>query len=178
MGQLGIAALALLAVALILLWVSGALRRRAGMPAGRLVYSDTRRWQAVAEPLYASSANLTGRPDYLVRRWNRTIPVEVKSTAPPAEPYRSHVLQLAAYCLLVEETYGQRPPYGLLHYTGGDGAEQTFAVRYTRALGEELLGTMEWMREDWQEKRAERDHDDPARCRSCSYAEYCDQRLV
>jgi CRISPR-associated exonuclease Cas4 len=178
MREAAIAAAGLLAAALILLWLSGSLRRRAGMPAGRLVYSDTRQWQPLAEPLYAPSANLTGRPDYLVRRWNHTIPVEVKSTAPPAEPYRSHVLQLAAYCLLVEEAYGRRPPYGLLHYAGGNGPERTFAVRYTRALEEELLGTIEWMREDWQGKRADRDHDDPARCRSCSYAEYCDQRLA
>ena len=178
MRGLGIGAALLLAAALALLWLSGALRRRAGMPVGRIVYSDTRQWQSGAEPLYAPSANLTGRPDYLVRRWNRFIPVEVKSTAPPAEPYRSHVLQLAAYCLLVEEVYGRRPPYGLLHYAGGSGPEQTFAIRYTRALEEELLGTMGWMREDWQQKRADRDHDDPARCRSCSYAEYCDQRLV
>ena len=57
-----------------------------------------------AEPLYASGANLAGKPDYLVRRWRYVLPVEVKSGPAPAEPYRSHVLQLAAYCLLVEET--------------------------------------------------------------------------
>jgi CRISPR-associated exonuclease Cas4 len=178
MREAAIAAAALLAAALALLWLSGSLRRRAGMPAGRLVYSDTRKWQSVPEPLYAASANLTGRPDYLVQRWSHIIPVEVKSTAPPDEPYRSHILQLAAYCLLVDEAYGRRPPYGLLHYAGAGGPEQTFAIRYTRALEDELLSTMEWMREDWQEKRADRDHDDPARCGSCSYAEYCDQRLA
>jgi CRISPR-associated exonuclease Cas4 len=171
-------AAALLVAALALLGLAAWLRRRAGMPVGRLVYSDTGQWEEVPEPLYAPSVNLAGRPDYLVRRWRHLIPVEVKSTAVPGEPYRSHVLQLAAYCLLVEEAYEQRPPYGLLHYAPPDGQERTFAVRYTRALERELLDTMEWMREDWRHRRADRDHDDPARCRSCSYAEHCEQRLV
>jgi CRISPR-associated exonuclease Cas4 len=171
-------AAALLVAALALLGLAAWLRRRAGMPVGRLVYSDTGQWEEVPEPLYAPSVNLAGRPDYLVRRWRHLIPVEVKSTAVPGEPYRSHVLQLAAYCLLVEEAYEQRPPYGLLHYAPADGQERTFAVRYTRALERELLDTMEWMREDWRHRRADRDHDDPARCRSCSYAEHCEQRLV
>jgi CRISPR-associated exonuclease Cas4 len=171
-------AAALLVAALALLGLAAWLRRRAGMPVGRLVYSDTGQWEEVPEPLYAPSVNLAGRPDYLVRRWRHLIPVEVKSTAVPGEPYRSHVLQLAAYCLLVEEAYEQRPSYGLLHYAPPDGQERTFAVRYTRALERELLDTMEWMREDWRHRRADRDHDDPARCRSCSYAEHCEQRLV
>jgi len=178
MSELAIVAAAFLAAALALLWLAAWLRRRAGVPVGRLVYSDTGRWEDVPEPLYAPSANLAGRPDYLVRRRKRIIPVEVKSTAAPGKPYRSHVLQLAAYCLLVEEAYGERPPYGLLHYAPADGQERTFAVHYTRALERELLDTLEWMREDWQHRRADRDHDDPARCRSCSYAEYCEQRLA
>jgi CRISPR-associated exonuclease Cas4 len=178
MSELATVAALLLLAALALLWLATWLRRRAGMPVGRLVYSDTKQWEDVPEPLYAPSANLTGRPDYLVRRWKHIIPVEVKSTAVPGEPYRSHVLQLAAYCLLVEETYGQRPPYGLLHYAPPDGQERTFAVRYTRALEGELLDTLDCMREDWHDRQADRDHDDPGRCRSCSYAEYCDQRLA
>jgi CRISPR-associated exonuclease Cas4 len=177
-SELAVVAAALLVAALALLGLAAWLRRRAGMPVGRLVYSDTGQWEEVPEPLYAPSVNLAGRPDYLVRRWRHLIPVEVKSTAVPGEPYRSHVLQLAAYCLLVEEAYEQRPPYGLLHYAPADGQERTFAVRYTRALERELLDTMEWMREDWRHRRADRDHDDPARCRSCSYAEHCEQRLV
>jgi CRISPR-associated exonuclease Cas4 len=82
------------------------------------------------------------------------------------------VLQLAAYCLLVEEAYGVRSPYGLVHY-----GDRTFAVRYTRELEGELLDTLDWMREDLGEGHAERSHDDPARCQACSYALYCDERL-
>ena len=163
----------MLTVGLVTLWLSAQLYRRAGLPGGRVIYSDTRHWHECPEPLYAPSINLTGKPDYLLRRWQYVIPVEVKSCAPPDEPYRSHVLQMAAYCLLVEETFGRRPPYGLIHYPG-----RTFAVNYTPELESELLDTIEWMREDLADGGTERNHGDPVRCRACGYAAYCDQSLV
>ena len=166
-------AIGLLAVGGALLWSAGQLRRRAGLPGGRVVYSDTRAWRECPDPLYASSVNLTGKPDYLVQKLRYVIPVEVKSGPAPDEPYRSHVLQLAAYCLLVEQEYAQRPPYGLIHYD-----DRTFAISYTPQLEDELVDTIEWMREDMRDGEAERSHDDPARCRGCSYAIYCDQRLA
>lgn len=164
--------LALLVASILLMWTADRLRRRSGMPRGKVVYSDTRAWQECPAPLYAPQANLAGKPDYLVKKWRYVLPVEVKSTPAPSEPYRSHVLQLAAYCLLIEETAGVRPPYGLIHY-----ADRTFAVRYTRRLEDELLDALEWMRKDLRQGAAERNHNDSARCRSCSYAANCDQRL-
>ncbi|MBN1642479.1 MAG: Dna2/Cas4 domain-containing protein [Anaerolineae bacterium] len=178
MDRLPVVALAVAVAALALLWASLRLRQRAGMPPGRVVYSDTGSWRACVDPLYAPSVNLSGKPDYLVQRWNHVIPVEVKSGDAPAEPYRSHVMQLAAYCLLVEAAYGRRPPYGLIHYDGEHPAStRTFAVRYTRELEDALLDTIEWMRQDLREGHADRSHDDPARCRACGYADHCDQRL-
>jgi CRISPR-associated exonuclease Cas4 len=138
-----------------------------------VVYSDTRSWRECPDPLYAPSINLRGKPDYLVQKLRYVIPVEVKSGPAPGEPYRSHVLQLAAYCLLVEQEYEQRPPYGLIHYD-----DRTFAVSYTPQLEDELIDTIEWMREDMRDGQAERNHNDPARCRGCSYAIYCDQGLA
>ena len=173
MNGLLFGAIALLVGGLALLWASSLLRRRAGMPAGRVVYSDTRAWRECPDPLYAPSVNLGGKPDYLVQKMRYVIPVEVKSGPAPDEPYRSHVLQLAAYCLLVEEEYGRRPPYGLVHYD-----DRTFAVRYTRELENELVDAIEWMREDMRDGQVERNHNDPARCRGCSYAVHCDQRLA
>ena len=80
---------------------------------------------------------------------------------------------MAAYCLLVESEYGRRPPYGLIHY-----ADRTFAVNYTPELEDALVDTIEWMREDLADGQADRNHDDAARCRACSFAGHCDQRLV
>lgn len=49
------------------------------------------------------------------------IPVEFKSCNSPrgGVPYPSHRVQFLAYCVLVEETYGRVPPYGVLPQ--GDG---------------------------------------------------------
>jgi len=53
----------------------------------------------------------------------------VKPNRSSSQPYDSDVLQLAAYCLLVEEIYEQRPEHGLIRYKN-----QTFAVDYTPQL--------------------------------------------
>ncbi len=173
MNWLLIGGVALCAIGVAALWLSARLYSHAGIPGGRVIYSDTGHWHECPEPLYSPSVNLSGKPDYLLRRWQYTIPIEVKSCPPPDEPYRSHVLQMAAYCLLVEETFERRPPYGLIHYPG-----RTFAVNYTAALERELLDTIEQMRDDLRTGGTRRNHNAPARCRACGYAAYCDQTLA
>jgi CRISPR-associated exonuclease Cas4 len=175
-----VGSLVLLAIGLLLLWAAAALRRRAGLAPGRVIYSDTRSWQEPPDPLYAPEVNLAGKPDYVVRRWRTVLPVEVKTGSAPPEPYHSHVLQVAAYCLLVEAAYGVRPPYGLIHYGWGGHnlpVRPSFAVRYTPRLERELLETLDRMRQDLRDGRADRNHHDALRCRACGYAAYCDQRL-
>jgi len=166
-----VAILAAIGVALLLR--SRALRRQAGLPAGRVVYSDTGAWRRCERPLFSHRYRLSGRPDYLVEVEGAPIPVEVKSTRRPAALYRSHLMQLAAYCLLIEEAYGQAPPYGLLHYS-----DATVRVDYTPQLRAELLATLDEMRRARLSGDAPRSHDEPARCRRCGYRHACDQRLV
>ena len=102
------------------------------------------------------------------------MPIEVKSaTAPGDGPRRSHLLQLAAYCLLIEETYQQRPEYGIIKY-----ADRTFEIDYTYALETALLDVIAAMRDDLARGAAERSHDDPARCMHCGYRQACHERLA
>ena len=107
---------------------------QAGLPGGRVIYTDTRAWGKLEKPLVAEDIGLVGKPDYLVQSGEAIIPVEVKSGRPPATPYDSHIFQLAAYCMLVHKNFGKRPPYGILHYAGRD-----FAIDYTRELESSLL---------------------------------------
>lgn len=168
-----IVALVLLAVGLgMWFWARGQWKK-AGLPRGRLVYGDTGRWERTREPLYSQRYGLTGRPDYLVRAGKARVPVEVKSGQAPAEPYESHVLQLAAYCLLAEEEFGARPPYGLLRY---DNA--TLQIPYNEALRRRLLDTLGAMREARAQGSADRDHQTPQKCLRCGQRENCDQRLA
>jgi CRISPR-associated exonuclease Cas4 len=163
----------LMALGLILRWLARRGRAQSGLPEGRLVYTDTGGWRRPERPLYARRLLLNGKPDYLVDSGDDIIPVEVKSGRAPQQPYASHVLQLGSYCLLVEEAYRQRPPYGIIKY-----ADRSFRVNYEPALEEELLRTINLMRADLAAGRAPRRHNEPYRCRACGYRDHCDQRLM
>lgn len=165
--------LALLVVALVLLWQSRRQRAQAGLPNGRVIYSDTRAWGKVEKPLVAEDIGLVGKPDYLLQNGDVIIPVEVKSGRAPAAPYDSHIFQLAAYCMLVHKHFGRRPPYGILHYSGRD-----FAIDYTVQLEQALLDQLAEIRRDEGRRDVPRSHDEPARCRKCGFRDVCDQRLV
>jgi CRISPR-associated exonuclease Cas4 len=172
--QLILLAVAMLAVlAAYFLWRSGtADRGRAGLPRGRVIYADTDRWEE-SEPLYAPRYALAGKPDYLLRLGRQVIPVEVKPGRRADEPYDADILQLAAYCLLVEETWGHPPSYGLLHYR-----EHTFRIPYTGRLRRTLLATMDDMRRDMARRDVSRSHREATRCRFCGHREDCGQSLV
>lgn len=167
-------ALALLVIGALLWTWSRRMRAAAGMPPGRIVSADTSRWLPTARPLFSRAHQLTGKPDYVIREGGGVIPVEVKSARAPADgPRPGHVLQLAAYCLLVNETEGRRPPRGLLKYQ-----DAVFEIQYTPDLERAVLDALKAMRRDLSGQRARRTHTDRARCASCGYRHACDERLA
>lgn len=160
----------------LVLWLLARRARRAtGLPAGRVVYSDTAGWARPERALFSKALLLTGKPDYLVEEERGTyVPVEVKSGRAPADgPHPGHVYQLAAYCALAAEAYGQRPAYGLIRY-----ADQTLRVDYTPALEAELRRLLDAMRADHGAVDVPRSHDSPARCRACGFRDQCEQALI
>lgn len=163
---------ALLAIALVFFWLSGRTRRKAGLPGGRVIYTDTRAWGAVEKPLYDRALGLTGKPDYLVEKNGQIIPVEVKSGRAPDAPYDSHIYQLAAYCILVERELGSRPPYGIIHYEDRD-----FAIDYTDDLENAVLDVLAEMRRDERREEVNRSHNTPARCAKCGYRNVCEEKI-
>ncbi|MBI5876727.1 MAG: Dna2/Cas4 domain-containing protein [Chloroflexi bacterium] len=147
-------------------------RAASGLPTGEVVYVDTRAWDRTERPLFSRAHRLTGKPDYLVREGRSIIPVEVKSRAAPEAPYRSHILQLAVYGLLVEEALGAPAPYGLIHYR-----DRTFRVPLTAQLRAELLATVDAMRRDLRARNVRRSHERPERCARCGFRDACDDAL-
>jgi len=166
-------ALLLFILALIFLRQSSTQRKEAGLPGGRIIYSDTRGWGKVEKPLFYTALELAGKPDYLIQQNGKIIPVEVKSGRAPEAPYDSHIYQLAAYCLLVEKTYHTRPSYGIIHYENRD-----FAIDYTRELEESLIDLLVEMKRDEHKKDVPRSHEQAGRCAKCGYRKTCDQRLA
>jgi CRISPR-associated exonuclease Cas4 len=153
-----------------LLLLSATLRRQTGLPGGRVGYSDT---VAAGESLLAPRYGLVGKPDYIVWEKGRPIPVEVKPKRMAPEPYLSDVLQLAAYGLLVEETYGQTSPYGILRY-----AKESYRIDFTPQLRGYLLYTMAQMRANLRASDVPRNHNIPARCTACGFRDVCGQSLA
>jgi CRISPR-associated exonuclease Cas4 len=167
--------------------------RRAGLPKGALLYSDTGRpvgrvagtevgrdGKRQERPLVSETLELVGRPDYLVEAEDGgVVPVEVKSTACPAggRPYDSHLAQLAAYCLLVEDVLGATVPYGLVKYR-----DREVRVEYTDELRGRALALIEEMKEDINAsangEEVHRSHDDPRRCIGCSLRDVCTESLA
>jgi CRISPR-associated exonuclease Cas4 len=137
-----------------------------------VTYSDTGAWDRCERPLFSNQYGLTGRPDYLVRGRDGIIPVEVKSGRAPAHPYDSHVLQLAAYCLLVEEQEGRPVPYGIVKYD-----DRAFEIDFTPGLRVRLLDALGAIRSGLEARDVARSHDEVQRCAGCGYRDRCDERL-
>lgn len=163
--------LAVLLLALLVLVWALRLRRATGLPWAPVLYRDTG-GSAPEKPLIARKLGLVGKPDYLLELRGQVIPVEVKPGRRASRPYESDLMQLAAYCVLVEETTKVAPPYGLLRY-----AEQTFRLDYTDQVRGEVLDLLDAMRLDLGEPDCERSHDDERRCLSCGFFDQCDQAL-
>jgi len=169
-------------LALLLLLIGGGVlllarrqRTRTGIPWGDMVFADMDE-EAVNEPIMSRKLGLVGKPDMLLRRKERgreiLVPVEVKSQRMPREPRRSHVLQLGAYLLLVEEVFGITPEFGILRYADGDAP-----IAFTPELRADVLEVASRIRAARNAEDVPRSHDDPKRCVNCGYRHACDQAL-
>jgi CRISPR-associated exonuclease Cas4 len=110
---------------------------------------------------------LVGRPDQLVRVGRALVPVEQKPTARRLQP--SHVLQVAAQCLLVQEVYGIRPPFGLVVLA--EGVRQR--VEFSPELERHLLETMAQMRAFLHAGAAPEPRWTSGKCRNCGFRTTC-----
>lgn len=162
-----------LALGLLLWLVSRSQRKNTGVPDGTLLYSDSSYLQTLPKPLYDPVLQLVGKPDYILRdKQGLIIPVELKSSPAPIHPWDSHLMQLAAYCHLVDHHFGQRPPYGILRYQN-----KSFTIPYTPDLESKLQALIAEMRQVERIQSACRSHQSVARCRGCGYNQICDQSL-
>lgn len=148
-------------------------RLAAGLPAGQIVYADTGLWQRCERPLFSQRYGLSGKPDYLVKEHGQMVPVEVKPGRRATEPYEGDILQVAAYCLLVEEEHGKRPRYGYLKYQ-----QVVFRIDYTEELRRYLLSKLEAMRRDVHAPDVAPSHNEPQRCLRCGHRYVCHRRLA
>jgi len=160
-------ALAVLGVGLIVLAAGAGLlaHRRRDRRFGSLVSIDDGR----PETLRSERYRLSGRPDILRRAPDGTlVPIELKHRAAPARgAFPSHVVQVWAYCLLVEETTGRSPSFGVLRYT-----DREVRVAWNATARSELLAIDRAVRARYDGRATP----SPGRCGRCSWADVCDVR--
>lgn len=158
-------AAALVAVGLVVvICAAAALRRRSreGRP-GALLEVDL----GGGRPLRSARYRLAGRPDELRQAADGTwIPVELKHRPRPERgPFYSHTVQVWAYCLLVEETTGRPPSYGILRYTDAE-----VRVPWDGAARGELLE----LRSRAIARYDGRADPTPRKCAGCVWTSVCD----
>ena len=148
-------------------WIRSAVKKekkRYGVPEGLILYSDL---NVPASPLFSKHSRLVGKPDYIIQQNNRLIPVEVKS-GKGQHPHQSHIIQLAAYCQILEETTKSFIPEGILVYN-----HVPYTIPFNPKLRFELEAVMKTMRSYLRGSGVKRNHTDSHRCRNCSMRGYC-----
>src|SRR5438105_12759382 len=93
--------------------------RALGLPEGELVYEDA---DGEGEPLSSSAYPLVGKPDYIVQLPDgRPVPIELKLSVQDATaPFPNHIVQVAAYCLILEDYFEHVPTYGIVRYADSE----------------------------------------------------------
>ena len=138
----------------------------------QIIYNDN---EESGETLLVDEATgLRGRPDQIVIMDHEFIPVEQKSGRPPKRPHRSHKLQVLSYIKLVGQSTGHLPSYGVLNY----GNEEVFKILWTDENECELITVIQDIHSAMVSGKVERNHEQVGKCKNCSRAHACPERLA
>ena len=137
---------------------------------GEITYADL---NIPAKPFFSKKYRLSGKPDYIVKKDKRYLPVELK-TCNYDNPQKNHIFQLAAYCQLVEENFGTFVPYGILVYND----TYQFKIPFDPRIRFELENTINEMRHAIKTGRVNANPKEYFKCKNCSMRGYCNVRLV
>ncbi|MBU4070826.1 MAG: CRISPR-associated protein Cas4, partial [Candidatus Thermoplasmatota archaeon] len=121
---------------------------------------------------FSEKYGLAGRPDYVLMVDEEHIPVEIKTGRVPKGPLFSHILQVAAYCILIEEEFGVPPSHGVIKYGNMESD-----IEYDSALKELVVSKLGEMRGLMKNGNVHRNHNKPGKCRNCSRRGICPEKL-
>jgi CRISPR-associated exonuclease Cas4 len=137
-----------------------------------ILYSDAGR--STVDLLVSDRYQLIGRPDYVLEEGGERIPVERKDRMlNHSGPHESERLQLAAYCLLLEERDSRPVHRGRLQYQN-----TSVDIPFDEALRRKLLATLAAIQASADLADVRRRHSSPARCRGCAFAVQCTESLA
>ena len=147
------------------------IRRLSGIYQGKIEYAD--KMDDKTKILFSRKYRIRGKPDYIVKIKGKYIPVEIKTGKVPKGPHFSHIIQLAAYCLLINENYHIRPPYGIISYS----KEKKHKIDYDSKLENLLIEKIAEMRNCMNINEVHRNHNRVGKCLHCSRRSECLERL-
>ena len=105
---------------------------------------------------------------------DESIPVERKSRLLSASgAYESEILQLAAYCLLVEERFGRQVKRGQLLFPNG-----SLDLEFDEELRGRLVNALATLGAPERLALGGRSHNSRARCRGGGFRQVCGDSLV
>ncbi len=142
-------------------------RRYLHFPEGDIVYVGDK----TANDIISENYKLIGKPDYIIKNIDYYIPIELKTGRTPRGPLFSHIIQVCAYCLLVEDNYKQKS-YGLLYYP-----ETNYKINFTDELKNTVLKIMEDIHNCKKTKIAHRNHAKVTKCKNCARRNICPEKL-
>lgn len=143
-------------------------RRDLRLPSGDLVYEDA---DGQGEPLSSREVPLVGKPTYIVQLSDgRPVPIEqLKSSVQNLkEPQSNHVVQIGAYCLILEDYFEEPPTHGVLRY-----ADREFVVDYTPALRKKVLRILKDMGNCSEQYPPSLTRQRATKCRACLFQPIC-----
>ncbi|GCE27263.1 hypothetical protein KDA_27470 [Dictyobacter alpinus] len=138
-----------------------------GLPPGELVYENT---DGLGEAITSDEFPLSAKPTYIVRLPNKQLlPIDIKPIAIDSmTPDSHHVLQVATYCLILEEYAEEPPTHGLLRYT-----DREFPIEYTPALRKKILRHIKQMDLCAPQLPPSLTKQKASKCRACIYQPIC-----
>ena len=145
-------------IATISKWVDGGavLGNAADMPAPRQ-FNDVDQWHI-------------GKPDYIVQAPDGCpVPVELKLNVLDATvPFSNHVVQVGAYCLILEDYFDHAPTHGILRY-----ADREFTIDYTPTLRKKVIKLLSEMERCSEQQPPPLARQRVAKCRACAFQPTC-----
>ena len=141
-------------------------------PSDEILFTDAGR--STADLLISERYHLIGRPDYVLEESGERIPVERKDRMlTHSGPHEAERLQLAAYCLLLEEREGRPVHRGRLQYQN-----TSLDIPFDEALRRKLLATLAAIQASADLANVRRSHPSPARCHGCAFRMQCSESLA
>jgi len=140
------------------------------IPSGKIIYDDL---HGSSYSLYSNKYPLVGKPDLIIKKGWRRIPIEVK-TGNHHFPKIHHMMQLIAYCQLTKEHFNKSTPFGYLIYPD---TKKRFKIAFSRAEKNQLRENIHLMRNTMDTGIVYRNHDNKKKCDSCKMKNICKKKI-